>query len=99
MNTIPAIHPGEILRDQFMKPIDLKPAALARTLRVSRSRVERLLREETPVTTDMALRLARYFQTSPELWMNMQVGFDLKTNKSALDSELAQIAPLPREAA
>ena len=61
-----AIHPGEILREEFLAELDLTPYALARALGVPRTRIERIVREETPVTTDTALRLGRYFGTSAE---------------------------------
>jgi addiction module HigA family antidote len=71
------VHPGEILREEFMVPLGLSGYALARECRVPRTRIERLTREETPVTADTALRLGRYFGTGPEFWMNLQTAFDL----------------------
>lgn len=73
----PPVHPGEILREEFMVPLDLSGYALAIACQVPRTRIERLAREETPVTADTALRLGRYFGTGPEFWMNLQVAFDL----------------------
>jgi addiction module HigA family antidote len=73
----PPIHPGEILREEFMVPLDLSGYALAIACQVPRTRIERLAREETPVTADTALRLGRYFGTGPEFWMNLQAAFDL----------------------
>ena len=73
----PPVHPGEILREEFMRPLDLSGYALAKACRVPRTRIERLAREETPVTADTALRLGRYFGTGAEFWMNLQTAFDL----------------------
>jgi len=73
----PPVHPGEILREEFMLPLKLSGYALAAACHVPRTRIERLAREETPVTADTALRLGRYFGTGPEFWMNLQSAFDL----------------------
>jgi len=73
----PPVHPGEILREEFMVPLELSGYALASVCRVPRTRIERLAREETPVTADTALRLGRYFGTGAEFWMNLQTAFDL----------------------
>ena len=73
----PPVHPGEILREEFMVPLGLSGYGLAAACHVPRTRIERLAREETPVTADTALRLGRYFGTGPEFWMNLQTAFDL----------------------
>ena len=73
----PPVHPGEILREEFMVPLGLSGYALANACHIPRTRIERLAREETPVTADTALRLGRYFNTGPEFWMNLQTTFDL----------------------
>jgi addiction module HigA family antidote len=66
------VHAGEILREEYMVPLGLSAYALAQECHVPRTRIERLAREETPVTADTALRLGRYFGTEPEFWMNLQ---------------------------
>ena len=58
------VHPGEVLREEFLKPLGLTAYAVAASLKVPRTRIERLAREETPVTADTALRLGKYFKTS-----------------------------------
>ena len=75
----PAIHPGEILREEFLVPLKLTPYALAKHCSVPRTRIERVVREETPVTADTALRLGKVFGTGPEFWMNLQSAYDLAT--------------------
>jgi addiction module HigA family antidote len=88
---LPPVHPGEILRDECLKPLNMSASALAKRLYVPRTRIERLVAGKTRVTTDTALRLARFFQTSPEFWMNMQAGYDLKIEAAAKKGELAKI--------
>jgi addiction module HigA family antidote len=74
-----AVHPGRILRDEFLKPMGLSPIGLARHIDVPRTRIERLVREETAVTIDTAARLAAAFGTTAAFWMNLQTAFDLRT--------------------
>ena len=71
--------PGEVLREEFMKPLGLSANALALALRVPATRIGDILRAEKPrtVTADTAIRLARYFGTSPEFWLNLQSAYDL----------------------
>ncbi len=94
----PPIHPGEILRDEFMVPLTLSAGKIAKAVGVPRSRIERLAREETALTADTAARLGRYFKTSAEFWLNLQRGYELdclladKTRLAALDA----IVPLER---
>jgi addiction module HigA family antidote len=78
-------HPGEVLREEFMKPIGLTANALALALRVPATRIGDILRPERPraVTADTALRLARYFGTTAEFWLNLQAAYDLSSE--ALD--------------
>jgi len=88
---MPAIHPGEILREEYLHPLNLSAGALAKKLRVPRTRIERLVAETTPVTTDSALRLAKFFDTTPEFWMSMQTAYDLARASKALAGELDAI--------
>ena len=72
-------HPGEVLREEFMKPLGLSANALALALRVPATRIGDILRAEKPraVSADTAIRLARYFRTTPEFWLNLQSAYDL----------------------
>lgn len=88
---LPPVHPGEILREEYLVPLGLSAGALAKRLGVPRTRIERLVKQETPVTPDTALRLARFFRTSPEFWMNMQAAYDLKVEAARKKRELAKI--------
>jgi addiction module HigA family antidote len=88
------VHPGEILREEYLVPLELSAGALAKKLNVPRTRIERLVTEQTAVTPDTALRLAKFFGTSPEFWMNMQASYDLKVEAAAKKREIARIKTL-----
>jgi addiction module HigA family antidote len=83
-------HPGEVLREEFMKPLGLSANALALALRVPATRIGAIVREARPraVTADTALRLARYFGTTPEFWLNLQAAYDLSVAAAELGSRI-----------
>jgi addiction module HigA family antidote len=81
---LPPVHPGEILREEFLVPLKLTPYAVAAALHVPRIRIERIAREEKPVTADTALRLGKFFKTGAAFWMNIQARFDLETAEDVL---------------
>ena len=89
---LPPIHPGQILRDEFLSPHRLTPSAVAAALYVPRTRIERIAREEKPVTADTALRLGKFFKTGAVFWMNIQARYDLETAEVALAPEIKKIA-------
>src|SRR5262249_25946730 len=90
----PPVHPGEVLRKQYLAPLGIAPCALAAALRLSRTHVERLVREEISLTPDTALRLAGYFATSPDFWLGIQARFDKHAMK--LPAALTQLdTPVP----
>lgn len=91
------LHPGEVLREEFLLPLNLTPYSLARALDVPRTRIERIVREETGISADTALRLARYFGTTAAFWMNLQASHERETAEVAIAAELAAIVPLARE--
>ena len=88
------VHPGEILREEFLTPLRLTPYGVAKALGVPRTRVERLAREETPVTADTALRLARYFGTTAAFWINLQGQYDLERATDTVSREIDRIKPV-----
>ncbi len=90
-NSLPPVHPGEILREEYLIPLGMSAGALARKLNVPRTRIERIATEQTSITPDTALRLAKFFGTSPEFWINLQTGYDLKVEERALRAELENI--------
>ena len=73
------MHPGEVLKELYLDPLDMGAIALARRLNVPRTRIERLVKGVTNMTPDTALRLARAFNTTPAYWMNMQTNYDIAT--------------------
>jgi addiction module HigA family antidote len=77
------IHPGEILKVEFLDPLDISAAELARAIHVPPNRVTRLINGQATVTPDTALRLARALRTTPEFWLNLQQRFDLDTAADA----------------
>jgi antitoxin HigA-1 len=95
---MPPLHPGEMLREDFMKPLGLSANALALALRVPVTRISEIVNERRSVTADTALRLSRYFGMSPEFWMRLQAQYDLEV---AADHALKQINlevhPAPRD--
>lgn len=72
------VHPGEILREEFMRPLGLNPHKLSLALRVSAPAVYEIVAGERAISTEMALRLAQYFGTTPEFWLNLQTRYDLQ---------------------
>lgn len=74
---LPSVHPGEILRDEFLKPLGISVYELSKSLKVQRSRLNDVVLGRRAITTDTAIRLGRYLGTSPEFWMNLQARYDL----------------------
>ncbi|MFZ2159467.1 MAG: HigA family addiction module antitoxin [Bradyrhizobium sp.] len=93
------MHPGEVLREEFLLPLGLSSGALAKVCGVPRTRIERLANEEAGVTADTALRLSKAFGTSPELWLNLQTDYDVQIAKRQIGNDLAKIAPIATKAA
>lgn len=95
---LPPVHPGEILRDDFLEPLGISVYELAAAIKVPRSRANDIARGRRAITPDSALRLARYFGTSAEFWVRLQAQYDLdvaeRTLRSNIDKEVA-----PRAAA
>jgi len=86
-----AVHPGEILREEFMVPLGLTSTALAKHLHISVPRVNEIVRQRRAITADTAMRLARYFGTSAKVWMNLQTEYDL--NLAAANREISKTKP------
>lgn len=77
-NKMRPIHAGEILREEFLIPLGISAHALAMELKVPAPRINDIVRERRSITPDTALRLARYFGTTPQFWLNIQTSYDLK---------------------
>ena len=87
-----SMHPGEVLQELYLAPLDMGAIALARRLGVPRTRIERLVKGATGMTPDTALRLARAFNTTPAYWMNMQTSYDMAMASGEVD--VSAIEPL-----
>jgi antitoxin HigA-1 len=93
-----AIHPGEFLREDFMKPLGLSANALAIALRVPVTRITEIVRERRGITVETAMRLSQYFGTSADFWMNMQKSYELSIAKKELQEKIrAEVRPAPRD--
>jgi antitoxin HigA-1 len=94
---LPPIHPGEIILEEFMKPLGLHQHQLAEALGVNVSRINRIVVGKSGVTADTAMRLARYFGTTPQLWMNLQARYDLEKAKDDREAEInSTVQPRPK---
>lgn len=95
-NGMRPVHPGEILREDYLKPLGMSGNALARHLLVPASRVNDILLERRGITADTALRLSRYFGGDAQSWLNLQATFDLRTAalNPALQTALQEVQPL-----
>ncbi|MCA0340781.1 MAG: HigA family addiction module antidote protein [Proteobacteria bacterium] len=97
MNHMRHIHPGEILREEFLIPLEMSANALAMALHVPAPRINDIVRERRSITPDTALRLARYFDTTAQFWLNLQTAFDLKQAENASAAQIAEeVRPLQR---
>jgi addiction module HigA family antidote len=89
-NKMRPIHPGEILREEFLVPLGLSANALSMALRVPAPRINDIVRQRRAITPDTALRLGRYFDTTPEFWLNLQSTYDLKQAEQAIGQTIRQ---------
>jgi addiction module HigA family antidote len=84
------VHPGEVLREEFLVPLGMSAHALALELWVPAPRINEIVRERRSVTPETALRLARYFGTTAQFWLNLQTSYDLKITERAVGSRIAK---------
>lgn len=94
MATIAPIHPGEILAEEFLEPLQISQNRLAVAIGVPPRRINEIVHGRRRITADTALRLSRYFGTTDRFWLNLQTRFDLETEKVHLGTALDQIQPL-----
>ncbi|GAC1625119.1 MAG: HigA family addiction module antitoxin [Candidatus Acidiferrum sp.] len=91
---LPPIHPGEILREEYLHPLELSMNQLALDLRLPVTRIAEIVHERRGITPDTALRLARYFKTSARFWLNLQSTYDLEVAQDKLAGEIdRQVQP------
>jgi addiction module HigA family antidote len=92
---IKTVHPGEILSEEFLKPLGITQYRLAKTIGVSQRRIGEIVQGNRGITADTALRLARAFRTTPQFWMNLQSRYDLECRGDAINDDLDKsIKPL-----
>lgn len=87
-NFLEPIHPGEILLEEFMKPMDISINRLARDIAVPPGRISAIVNGKRAITADTALRLGRYFGNSPEVWLGMQADYDLRIARRTIGPEI-----------
>lgn len=88
MRDLPPIHPGEQLREELMQPLGITAYRLAKDIGVPVTRIQAIIAEKRAITGETALRLARYFDTSPEFWLNMQRDYELHTAAAAFGKRI-----------
>jgi addiction module HigA family antidote len=89
------VHPGEVLREDYLAPLNLSSNALAQALRVPATRIHEIVNERRAVSADTAMRLARFFSTSAELWMNLQMAYELRRAEVEFGERIAnEVLPL-----
>jgi antitoxin HigA-1 len=94
---MPEIHPGEVLRGEFLEPLGMSVNALALALRVPAPRINDIVRGKRAISADTALRLERYFGASAQFWLNLQIAYDLRVATAAAGEQIVrEIEPLPR---
>ncbi len=89
-NKMRPVHPGEVLREEFLTPLGISAHALAMELKVPAPRINEVVRERRAITPDTALRLARYFGTTAQFWLNLQTSYDLKIAEREVGSQIAK---------
>lgn len=94
MSTIAPVHPGEVLAEEFLEPLEISQNRLAVAIGVPPRRINEIVHGKRRITADTALRLARYFSTTDRFWLNLQTRFDLETEKDNIGAALDQIQPL-----
>lgn len=95
---LPPLHPGEVLREEFLVPLDMSAGALAKVMDVPRTRVERIAAEESNITATSALLLGKALNTSPLFWLNLQSRYDVEMAKKEIGKKLLRIEPVPETA-
>jgi addiction module HigA family antidote len=91
--TMDPIHPGEILLEEFLEPLQLSQNRLANAIGVPPRRINEIVLGKRRITADTALRMSRYFGTSERFWMNLQSRFDLELERDRIGKDLEQITP------
>jgi len=93
------VHPGEILSEEFLRPLEISQYRLAKDIHVPARRINEIVLEKRAISADTALRLSKYFGNSAEFWLNLQARYDLDVQKEAIASELKKQVKVFRKAA
>jgi addiction module HigA family antidote len=96
MEKLPNIHPGEILLEEFLTPMDISQYRLAKDLNIPQTRISQIVKGKRRITADSALRLSKYFETSAKFWLGLQDDYDLEEYQTLLEKELTEIPELGR---
>jgi addiction module HigA family antidote len=95
---IPPIHPGEVLLEDFLKPMGISQYQLAKGMKVYPRKINEIVHGKRSITADTALRLSRYLGTTAELWLNLQTLYDLETTRDAIEEQvIREVTPLARD--
>jgi antitoxin HigA-1 len=94
IDTLPPMHPGEMLREEFLVPLCLSAGKVAAAAGVPRTRIERIVRERIGITADTALRLGKVLGTTPEFWMTLQARYDIRVARAEAAESLDDLKPL-----
>lgn len=97
MNKLPNIHPGEILNEEFLKPMNITAYRLSKSIGIPQTRTSQIIKGKRGITADTALRLSKYFGTSPKFWLGLQDDYDLEEQTLKLQNELNEIQTLKIE--
>lgn len=99
MEKLKNIHPGEVLQEEFLKPMDISAYRLAKETFIPQTRISEIVRGKRRITADTALRLSKYFGTSAKFWLGLQDDYDLEEEKREKEEELNEIKPIEGNAA
>ncbi|MBS1623155.1 MAG: HigA family addiction module antidote protein [Bacteroidetes bacterium] len=91
MKRLKNIHPGEVLLEEFLIPLNISAYKLAKDIGIPQTRISQILKEKRRVTADTALRLSKYFGNSPKFWLGLQDDFDIEEERLSIDKELSSI--------
>jgi antitoxin HigA-1 len=97
MDRIPNIHPGEVLKEEFLLPMGISAYRLAKDTGLAQTRISEILREKRRITADTALRLGKYFGVSPRFWLGLQDDYDLEEERATIEDELQSIHTIKAE--
>ena len=92
-NKLLNIHPGEVLQEEFLKPLHMSIYHLSKEIKISQTRISEIIRRKRRITADTALRFAKYFGNSPQFWLGLQTDYDLEEERNVIEEELKNIQP------